>query len=117
MDKFCNRLNEALSVRQMSAAELSRRLKVDEGTISNYKKGGYEPKQRRLEQISIILNVSIPWLMGADVPMEMNVPRTETVSEKDKELLKLFSRLDDSQKQEILVEMALKLSEKNNNEP
>ena len=34
-----------------------------------YKKGIYAPKQRRTEEISKILNVSIPWLMGADVPM------------------------------------------------
>lgn len=53
----------------MSAAELSRRIGVNEGTISNYKKGAYEPKQRRLDNISKALDVSIPWLMGGDVPM------------------------------------------------
>ena len=57
-------------MRGISAAELSRRLNVDEGTISNYKKGRYEPKQRRLYEISRILNVSVAWLMGADAPIE-----------------------------------------------
>lgn len=69
MPKFNERLNEALTLRGVTAAELSRRLGVNEGTISNYKKGTYEPKQRRLEQIANVLNVSIAWLMGADVPM------------------------------------------------
>lgn len=71
MDTFAKRFIKALEVRNISAAELSRRLGVNEGTISNYKKGTYEPKQRRLEAIAKILEVSIPWLMGADVPMNV----------------------------------------------
>lgn len=70
MGIFAERLIEALEARGMSAAELSRRLGVDEGTVSNYKKGRYEPKQLRLQKISDTLNVSIAWLLGADVPME-----------------------------------------------
>lgn len=70
MDTFKDRLNEALSVREMSAAELSRLSGIDEGTLSNYKKGKYEPKQRKLDAIALALNVSVAWLMGADIPME-----------------------------------------------
>lgn len=115
MDKFADRLKKALEIRNMSAAELSRKLDIDEGTISNYKKGRYEPKQRRLEEISKALNVAIPWLMGADVPMDLKV-ETNNTSEKDKELLKLFSRLDENQKQEVLVDIALRLSDKSQKE-
>lgn len=70
---FKDRLNEALSMRNMTAAELSRLSGIDEGTLSNYKKGKYEPKQRKLEAIAIALNVSIAWLMGADAPMEKEI--------------------------------------------
>lgn len=70
MTAFKDRLSEALSMRNMTAAELSRLSGIDEGTLSNYKKGKYEPKQRKLESLAIALNVSIAWLMGADVPME-----------------------------------------------
>lgn len=73
MEKFSDRLKTALSIRNMSAAELSRIIGVNEGTISNYKKGLYEPKQRRLEKIANALYVSIPWLMGADVPMDRDI--------------------------------------------
>lgn len=69
MPSFAERLNEALKCRNMTAAELARALNVADATISNYKKGIYAPKQRRTEEISKTLNVSIPWLMGADVPM------------------------------------------------
>lgn len=70
MFTFSERLEEALSIRNMKPAELAKALNIADATISNYRSGKYEPKQKRLEQISNILNVSIPWLMGADVPME-----------------------------------------------
>lgn len=70
MFTFAERLEKALDIRNMKPAELAKALNIADATISNYRSGKYEPKQKRLEQISNILNVSIPWLMGADVPME-----------------------------------------------
>ena len=70
MATFAERLNEALIKRGISAAELSRRLNINEATISQYRKGLYEPKQRRTQKIAEALNISIPWLLGGDVPME-----------------------------------------------
>lgn len=70
MAEFKDRLNEALTLRNMTAAELSRLAKVNEGAISQYKKGAYKATQENLERLAQTLRVSIPWLMGADVPME-----------------------------------------------
>lgn len=67
MTEFKDRLNEALNMRNMSAAELSRLSGVNEGAISQYRKGGYKANQQSLEKIAKALNVAIPWLMGADV--------------------------------------------------
>lgn len=64
MATFAERFRLALKKADISAAELSRKLNIPEGTISQYKSGAYEPKQRRLEVIANALNVSIPWLMG-----------------------------------------------------
>lgn len=72
METFARRLCVALEKRGVSAAELSRRTGIDEGTICNYKKGKYEPKQRKLDLIACALDVQIAWLMGADIPMEHN---------------------------------------------
>lgn len=69
MATFAERFSEALKIRHITAAELSRKLNISEGTLSQYKKGSYEPKQKRTEALAKALNVSIPWLMGADVPM------------------------------------------------
>lgn len=98
MAKFSERLCEALQLKNMSAAELSRKIGVHEGTISNYKKGVYEPKQRRLEKISKALNVSIPWLMGYDVSIkdEYNKDLTEQknmFTPEDEELLERVHQL------------------------
>lgn len=67
---FAERLNEALVIRKITLAELSRMTNISEGTISNYRKGKYTPKQKRLGKFAEALNVSVSWLLGADVPME-----------------------------------------------
>lgn len=72
MSEFKNRLNEAITIRKISAAELARIAKVNEGAISQYRKGKYKATQENLERLAKALNVSIPWLMGADVPMQQN---------------------------------------------
>lgn len=70
MATFRDRLEEALRLRDLSPAELSRLSGVNEGAISQYRNGAYKASQRSLEKLSNALQVSIPWLMGADVPME-----------------------------------------------
>jgi len=74
MATFAERFCEALKIRHISAAELSRKLNISEGTLSQYKKGLYEPKQRRTEAIAKALNVSVAWLFGGDVPMVEETP-------------------------------------------
>ena len=69
MPEFKERLDEAMRIRDISAAELSRISKVTEGAISQYRAGKYKASQRSLDKLARALNVSIPWLMGADVPM------------------------------------------------
>lgn len=81
MANFHDRLNEALDRRNMSAAELSRVTGIGEGSISQYKKGAYKATQRNLEILAAALRVSIPWLMGADVPMEGELFKSPTVTD------------------------------------
>lgn len=67
MENFAKRFNKALEMKEVSCAELSRRTGINEATLSNYRKGKYEPKQINLSNIAKALNVDIAWLMGADV--------------------------------------------------
>ena len=67
---FASRLSQALEARGMKAADLSKKTKVAEGTISCYINGRYEAKQNRVQVFAEALNVNPAWLMGYDVPMK-----------------------------------------------
>ena len=77
MATFKDRLNEAMMLRDIKPSELAKLSGVNEGAISQYRKGSYKAGQRSLEKIAAVLRVSIPWLMGADVPMEEDVPEAQ----------------------------------------
>lgn len=79
---FSKRLTQALDLRGLSAADLSRATGVSEGTISCYKKGKYQAKQNRVYDFAKALRVDPAWLMGYDVPMEphgQNAPAKPTI--------------------------------------
>lgn len=78
MGEFKDRLDEAMNIRNITAAELSRIAHVNEGAISQYRSGAYKASQRSLDKLARALRVSIPWLMGADVPMEENASSLPT---------------------------------------
>ena len=67
---FASRLSQALEARGMKAADLSKKTKVAEGTISCYINGRYEAKQNRVQVFAEALDMNPAWLMGYDVPME-----------------------------------------------
>ena len=70
MATFKDRLEEALSIRNMKPADLAKISGISEGAISQYRNGGYKATQRNLEKLSKALGVAIPWLMGYNVPIE-----------------------------------------------
>ena len=65
---FKERLEMALAMSGLTAAELSRKTGISEGMISCYRKGTYTPKSRKLYAIATALNVSPSWLLGFDDP-------------------------------------------------
>lgn len=77
---FASRLSQALEARGMKAADLSKKTKVAEGTISCYINGRYEAKQNRVQVFAEALNVNPAWLMGYDVPMEAERPTPKPTS-------------------------------------
>lgn len=111
VSNFANRLREALDIRNMTAAELSKLTQINEGTISNYKQGKYKPKQDKLELISTVLNVSAGWLLGADVPMEADIipadfkPAHPAFKEPLKTAVNLFQQLDTADQNRIIGRM------------
>lgn len=65
---FKERLEMALALSGMTAAELSRKTGISEGMISSYRKGTYAPKSRKIYALATALNVSPGWLLGFDAP-------------------------------------------------
>ena len=62
---FASRLSQALETRGMKAADLSKKTKVAEGTISCYINGRYEAKQNRVQVFAEALDVNPAWLNGS----------------------------------------------------
>ena len=67
---FKDRLKEALKIKGITAAELSRRSGVSKPNISKYIHGEYEANQDHLFLLAQALDVNEAWLMGFDVRME-----------------------------------------------
>lgn len=65
-ETFAVRLQKALDAANMKAADLARATGTPESVISQYKRGQYVPKQRRLEAFAEALHTTIPYLMGDD---------------------------------------------------
>ena len=71
-----DRLQEALAVREKKAVDLVRDLKIPKSAISQYLSGKSQNMDtERFYAICKYLNVSEPWMLGYDVPMDRN--RTE----------------------------------------
>lgn len=69
MIEIKDRLKEALEVRRMTAAELSKRSGIGKGSISKYLNGLVVPKQSAIGEMARALMVSPAWLMGYEVSM------------------------------------------------
>ena len=101
------RLKKALSIRNMTQAELCQKTKIPKSALSEYIKGLYDPKQDRLIILSEALNVDPVWLMGFDVPMEMEdkkrSPHESTLTEGEKLVLELFRQIPEDQQPMVLA--------------
>ena len=78
---FAERLRMALDFRNMKATELSALTGINKSTISQYLSKEYEPKRDRLELFAKTLNVNEAWLIGYDVPMEINSSNNDSLIE------------------------------------
>jgi transcriptional regulator with XRE-family HTH domain len=100
------RLKKALSIRNMTQAELCQKTRIPKSALSEYLKGLYDPKQDRLLILSEALNVDPVWLMGYDVPMEKEQKKFsphDSLTEGEKVMLELFRQIPENQQQVVLA--------------
>lgn len=96
---FSERLKEALEKREVRQVELSSGTNIPKSAISQYLSGNFEPKQDRVHEIALFLNVSEAWLMGFDVPME----REQSLSPEKEHLMSAIKDLTIEQLEEVLT--------------
>lgn len=87
MELFSQRLKEILEIKSLKQTDLAKMTGLDKSLISNYISGKYKAKSTNLYLIAKALNVSEPWLMGYDVPMERTVVNVSELSEREIQLV------------------------------
>lgn len=68
---FRNRLEYALAIRGIKPVDLAKKAGLSEQLISQYRSGRSAPKREKLISISKALDVNPVWLMGYNVPMDI----------------------------------------------
>lgn len=71
------RLQIAMNKRKIKQIDLARVADVNQGALSRYLKGSYEPKSATIYKLALALDVSDMWLEGYDVPMERSQKQKE----------------------------------------
>ena len=71
------RLQFAMDKRKIKQIDLARVADVNQGALSRYLKGSYEPKSATIYKLALALEVSDMWLEGYDVPMERSQKQKE----------------------------------------
>ena len=83
--------------------------RIGRNDLSQYVSGKVEPRQDKLTILARALNVNETWLMGYDVPMEINY-KINDVSSKENRLLLPFNKLN-SKGQEKAIERVEELTQ------
>lgn len=116
-DKFQNRFIEAMKIRGMRQTDIADKSGLDKAQISQYKNGKHEPMQDALHKLATALNVNVAWLMGHDVPMEMNEQELKQkfaaceliekcYGSKAYQLVEMFIKLNDIGKEKIIEQLS-----------
>lgn len=81
-----DRLKELLEVKRISQAGLSKIMGISRSAMCQYISGKITPKQDKLYIISTSYGVSLAWLMGYDLPMDVSLP-VITYSQEEQDLI------------------------------
>ena len=120
MSTLPDRLKEAMTLRDMTQADIVRQTGINKSALSCYISGKYLPKQNAIYKLAKALNVNEVWLMGVDgAPIERmsdadrfrktakSWNETHTfapkVSKEEFEILKKFRTLDARGKSNVMM--------------
>ena len=106
-----SRLYEAMTIRGKKAVDLTRDLDIPKSAVSQYLSGkSQNMDSARLYAIAKYLDVSEPWLLGYDVPMERQDPAelgtlaADVLLNPDMlRLVQIYSELEEADKNMLLM--------------
>lgn len=81
------RIKEAMELRNLNQTDIVERTNIKKSALSQYINGKITPRQNAIGELSKVLNVSEPWLMGYDVPMKRTVLKKEIQKSKTDEIV------------------------------
>ena len=87
---FRQRLIIGMNDRNMRPIDLVKKTGISDSTISQYMSGYAEPKSDRLLLIANALYLNPTWLMGLDVPKELEAD-TRQFGQEDRDLVKAYT--------------------------
>ena len=79
MNIFAIRLKEALTAKNIKPSDLAKKTGIGKSSISDWLAGRYEAKQDKVYRIADALDINEAWLMGQEVPMELEPQRQAIV--------------------------------------
>lgn len=102
---FADKLCYAMSIRGITAKELSHRTNISESRISQYRKGVYKPKTDAMNSLAVGLMVNPNWFDGTSDDMEtyQNYQCEGDLTPFDMRLLNCFHKADDNIKKAICL--------------
>ena len=81
MEKFANRLYEALNIRGMKQIELAQKCGIGKSSISQWLSGRSKPNSENVYKLAKVLDVEEAWLMGYEnIPMK-RTPEAERIAQ------------------------------------
>ena len=99
--KIKDRLNEALNMRGMTAAELAAATGLNKSSLSRYLTGENIPRSKAIGKMAEALNVSPAWILGYNVTIDgksiIDIDLSKLTEENKTRLQAYYQALKDSQ--------------------
>ena len=101
---FSTRLKEAMSLKGLKQVELCEKTGIGKSSMSHYINGTHSPTTDRVYLIAKALGVNEAWLLGYDVPMEIEHIKPMTTVQTTNHFISHQGNLD------LIIEQADKLN-------
>ncbi len=104
--KFALRIEQLLAEKNWSQSELARRVGVSAQAVQQWIKATSTPRQKTLAKLATATGLPEHWFFMDEAPSVEELNQDDTVrDERERELLSLFRKLPERQKQPLLLEL------------